>query len=874
MSQTILGAICERAISKVVQNSSIESPIAVFCSSSNGRKSFELKELQGSVFTKSLIYVLEQKKLPVNEAPLYEMHEAVHHEMTECLNEYLHGYSQTPFFAGDKSIVSHGTCTSTKTVAEFSEEQQVAKTEANALLKDLLSKHESWLKEQPILDEERILLSGSDKRRLTWGKIKPILDIHKKSNLGIPDLSGLNLSFADFSGSEFPEGTCFVKSNLNNSSFKGSLMANLDFFNSKMSSSDLCMTSIQECNFSYANLTQSWFQNSELSDSNFNSASILDSSFFSAKISDCNFQRSISLDTDMTGLIASGLMLDKAWLCETKLAGSSIKNSSCIETDFYLSDIHDCALINCNLTDADLSFCHLVRADLSGSTLTGVQLYGTARSDWIIEGVECQYVFWDQAGKERFPPDNDFEEGEFSTQYYSYPEFSYTFKEGITPNDLALAMHIVKHVNKADMGFQIQIDNFSIRGLNPTLNFIMVSGDEKREVARKLFIAGLEHENALLKQECKSLKTQLEERGRRADLAEQALVRRESPSNRLGLIVSQQFDEQLLSFLKNKLSEIDGLILPYANKLKSITALGNKNFTNYNYVALFDLGRNEDCFDPQEFVLIRHCLDQFKKGQCHMLSSAELAREPENSQLFYDSIFKNPDNIKSYVAAANTNDPLKPGLPSKAVYQTIQKDPAKAAPLSYLEALSESLQQLQYKLDYRDLEGFPLPGQNLKERSLRCSFGSRIEQLRGDRSVLGVQQDSEDTPDKPTVKRNSLRNAEKSKLVSKSILKNIAAYYDVQYDSIILKQVVPKLGELKRIREKDIKADKDQLAEQFKLCSAHFFDLMENASIIPADKIRFIYKRYGELLEEQQKEVPPFSDLLDLSATKALANQP
>jgi len=45
----------------------------------------------------------------------------------------------------------------------------------------------------------------------------------------------------------------------------------------------------------------------------------------------------------------------------------------------------------------------------------------TARDDWIIEGVECRYIFWDADGKIRFPKGRDFAPGEFEQIYQMLP---------------------------------------------------------------------------------------------------------------------------------------------------------------------------------------------------------------------------------------------------------------------------------------------------------------------------------------------------------------------------------------------------------------------------------------------------------------------
>ena len=176
-----------------------------------------------------------------------------------------------------------------------------------------------------------------------------------------------------------------------------------------------------------------------------------------------------------------------------------------------------------------------------------MRLYGTARSDWTIDRVKCRYVHWDKYGRERFPPEQDYQETEFIDQHRDYTEFSYTFTDGLTPMDLLLATHIVEQINKqVDGDFEIKIDNASVRGLNPTINFIMVSGEDKKEEAMEKFKNEYEQKIAMLEEVLQNKDALLAERGQRADLVEgqlavmNALVKRMPDTGAAGVNVRQQ----------------------------------------------------------------------------------------------------------------------------------------------------------------------------------------------------------------------------------------------------------------------------------------------------------------------------------------------
>lgn len=94
----------------------------------------------------------------------------------------------------------------------------------------------------------------------------------------------------------------------------------------------------------------------------------------------------------------------------------------------------------------------------------------------------------------------------------------------LTPMDLMLATHIVDEINRLNDDFEIKIDNASVRGLNPTINFIMVSGDAQKENAKQAFADAFEEKNRALEETLLNKNRLLEEVGRRADLAENQLM--------------------------------------------------------------------------------------------------------------------------------------------------------------------------------------------------------------------------------------------------------------------------------------------------------------------------------------------------------------
>ncbi len=121
-------------------------------------------------------------------------------------------------------------------------------------------------------------------------------------------------------------------------------------------------------------------------------------------------------------------------------------------------------LVNFDLRGVDLRETNLLQADLRSADITGAKLYGSARENWIIDGIRCDYVYWDEAGEQRTPPDRDFRPGEFEELYKQLPTFEYIFEQGFTPLDPLIMDRVVQAVNERHKEFSLELVNFDKRG--------------------------------------------------------------------------------------------------------------------------------------------------------------------------------------------------------------------------------------------------------------------------------------------------------------------------------------------------------------------------------------------------------------------------
>jgi len=145
-------------------------------------------------------------------------------------------------------------------------------------------------------------------------------------------------------------------------------------------------------------------------------------------------------------------------------------------------------LSGANLSGANLKEANLIMTDLTEGNITGAYLYGTARDDWAIDGIKCDYIFWDQKGKNRVPKKRDFESEEFEKLYKQLPIIEYVFEKGFTPIDTFLMDRVVHDINKKHPEFELRLDSFHSR-VKPRAIFTIIhkeyAGEAQTQIKEK-----------------------------------------------------------------------------------------------------------------------------------------------------------------------------------------------------------------------------------------------------------------------------------------------------------------------------------------------------------------------------------------------------
>lgn len=736
----------------------------------------------------------------------------------------------------------------------LTEEQAAAKSKADEILKELLKEHKSWIRDQGFKNKpdsasfklmlnpyistyEAYVSRDSDKRKLTWNKLNIVFQLYKDAGLGCPDLTGINLSYAGFHNTKIPPGTSFAKAILNSTDFEQSILSEVDFSECSLVGSDFNFTKMDKCIFTNANISHSDFINS----------SAINCDFSSSRFN------------------------------QTRFAKSKLNDSSLEFADLHESDLSECSAVNTDFTNSNLCGCKLNEANFTNAILTGAKLYGTSRFGWNIEGVKCDYAYWDSEGKERFPPENNLKEGEFTTQYRPYKEFSYNFKEGITPLDLMLATHIVNEINSSDIGFTIKIDNASLRGLNPTLNFIMESGEANRDEAKELFKTVYEHKISLLEEKLQNSAQLLEERTRRTDLAEEqlaemtAVVKQTFSGEKFGINARQLLVEHLFSPIMEEVFRDDGLIARHVSrKLRNIADFKADDLAQYRYVALFGPGKYADAIPKHDLDLMHACLSNFMKGDCLFVTESELMNTPENSYIrsVYRCFGDHPEN-EAYVAVAT----IFRGINDKILKQPVYCELNRKQHGSWDEALNHALERLRTALFMKSLEDFQLKPLPSAKKSLVCPNGSRIRELRnqkvgpmGRACKIKIFREGR-VPH--VLSKTTLIKAEKGEPITKARLRDVAKVLKVAASRLIFENIVPNRERLKELRAA-VFCTEEELLEQFGVSTPIFFSMLEEAKVVPADTLRYVHHHYKQLIGSM---ADPFSELIDHSATEALVER-
>ncbi len=314
-------------------------------------------------------------------------------------------------------------------------------------------------------------LNGADlsKANLSWAKLY-------MSNLSEANLSGADLQRADLLDADL-SGANLHKAKLKGARLNGTQLSKANLSEATLNGTLLNGTQLSEANLRGANFSEVDLRGAKLDKVDLSKAKLDGTCLHGVNLSGANL-----FQIDLTGADLGKANLRGVNLTKAKLYMSNLSRANLSEACFIKAELYKAKLKKANLKDAELRWCDLTQTDLTGGTLTGTKLYGTARDDWIIKDIECEYIYWDLEGKQRSPKDRDLAPGEFERLYAALPTIEYVFERGMTPIDPLIMDRVVQAIRERQPEFDIKIDSINARGLAPSIKFT-VQHEEHKEPA-------------------------------------------------------------------------------------------------------------------------------------------------------------------------------------------------------------------------------------------------------------------------------------------------------------------------------------------------------------------------------------------------------
>lgn len=195
--------------------------------------------------------------------------------------------------------------------------------------------------------------------------------------------------------------------------------------------------------------------------------------------------------------------LSEADLYRTNLFKTNLRHAHLLATSGLLASFNKTDLSEADLRNADLREASFIEANLSAADLSGAKLYGTARDDWQIDGIRCEYVYWDRKRAVRTPRDRNFRPGEFEELYKQLPTIAYYFEHGFTPLDPLIMDQVVQAIQAQHPEFELKLDSFHSRGQPHAVFTVLHKADTDRALqqltaAYEARLAALEGQQAQL----------------------------------------------------------------------------------------------------------------------------------------------------------------------------------------------------------------------------------------------------------------------------------------------------------------------------------------------------------------------------------------
>jgi len=226
------------------------------------------------------------------------------------------------------------------------------------------------------------------------------------------------------------------RTNLSGTNLNGADLSNAKLMKVYLNIANLTNANLRNANLTNANLREAVLSSANLTGANLSGIYLREAVLISAKLMKANLSGTNLTGADLSNADLRGAVLSNAGLSEANLTGANLTGANLTGANLTGANLSRANLSRANLRWVNLSSANLRwgiligsdlrnvsfnSADFSSSDLTGSYLYLSLRDYWEINGVKCDYIYWDREGKERTPKDRDFLPGEFEELYKWQP---------------------------------------------------------------------------------------------------------------------------------------------------------------------------------------------------------------------------------------------------------------------------------------------------------------------------------------------------------------------------------------------------------------------------------------------------------------------
>jgi hypothetical protein len=242
-------------------------------------------------------------------------------------------------------------------------------------------------------------------------------------------------------------------------------LSGINLLQATLANANLRQTDLKKTDLREADLTGADLVKADLRNANLRAAKVIGADLKSANMSGAHLIGADLSKADLQGADLRGVRLDGADLFEARLQDANLSNANLLQTNLQGANLMRANLRACNLAGAVLIIAKLADADLSLANLTGAKLYGSDRENWKIDGIRCEFAFWDGPGNRRTPADRDYQPGEFELLYRQAPTIEYLFEDGFTPIKAVMMDRVVKVIKAKIPEFELNLDSLIFRGM-------------------------------------------------------------------------------------------------------------------------------------------------------------------------------------------------------------------------------------------------------------------------------------------------------------------------------------------------------------------------------------------------------------------------